>query len=832
MIKLVEITKKFNLKLNKEKKVLENLSLEIKYNQLTAIVGESGSGKSTLLNIIGGLLKADKGSIVFNDVKINKRNIDNYRKKIVSYIFQDFNLMPNLTVYDNLILPLKINGESENKERNLSLLKRLNILDNVNQMVYELSSGEKQRVAIARALICNSEIILADEPTGNLDEENSNNIFEILKDISKEKIVIISTHDKVLANKYADRIIELKDGKIISDNEISKQIEVRKNTKTILNNKVRINPFFYFKNQVNLRRIVTIPFIFTILFFTLIMSSSSLFLSLLNEEKSELLINTFYDNNENIVLISNEKSPGNFYLSNNEIGIITNKFKDNIFLKGKKIDNINYCFNDKFCSVAEYNEEFNNKLNYSFLEGRAPNKEDEGVITKYIFDELVKLNMKLDNITIKNYSDIINKKIMIFDDEILITGIIDTKLNESRYNNSKSNVIGKEEYWLQRQSINSFIMLHSDFFLNKIKFLDSKNINHGDDRIDFFSNKKVLDYSSFNVKRNFNLDGNLEIVSNKSKLEYDELILPYSFLFNYNGGVDKYWKLSFINLFEQNKHSINENLNESFVDHDQYESYLIENQNIKVFNTTLNYFEFIENKKIDYYKETFEELNKNFKLKMIIEGKEYSKNLKVVGSTFSLDDNTLYLSEETVDEIINYYDINMYQYLFSSLTGIKNKDIDFYNSLKDSYDLSNIVIVNYNFIDNKIDIIKSLYKIYLILLVLFSIYLGYLTTNNSIKKQEKELRVFRSLGINKVEFFLITLFKHLIPIVIIFSLTNLLVLSATTFLNNLFITKYYFLFKIFIFTIKNVLLVLSSLILVFFLGNFLSMKHYYKKEEY
>lgn len=199
---------------------LSNVNLILNKNELTIIEGPSGSGKTTLLNIIGGLLKPSSGKILVNNKNIIEMN-DNekayYRNKVIGFVFQSFYLEPNFTVYDNVEVPLIIAGIPKNERRKmiLSTLDSVGLLDKEKMIASKLSGGEKQRVSIARAIVNNPEIILADEPTGNLDSKNGDMIMSLLKRISKEdKIVIVITHNDEQAIKYGDNIYRLNDGEI------------------------------------------------------------------------------------------------------------------------------------------------------------------------------------------------------------------------------------------------------------------------------------------------------------------------------------------------------------------------------------------------------------------------------------------------------------------------------------------------------------------------------------------------------------------------------------------------------------------------------------------
>lgn len=214
MLKLVNVCKSYKYGKNKVL-ILDNVNLDFNKNELVFILGKSGSGKSTLLNIIGGILEVDSGKIMLDDKDITKFNnnmLCNYRNNMIGYIFQDYYLIEYMSVIDNIKLGMTIRNDDSNRLE--EILRKLGIYNKRKMMVSKLSGGEKQRVAIARAIINNPDIILCDEPTGALDGSNSIKIMEILKKISREKLVIVVSHDNMLANKYADRIINIVDGKV------------------------------------------------------------------------------------------------------------------------------------------------------------------------------------------------------------------------------------------------------------------------------------------------------------------------------------------------------------------------------------------------------------------------------------------------------------------------------------------------------------------------------------------------------------------------------------------------------------------------------------------
>ena len=201
----------------KKKKVLKDINVTFESGKFYAILGESGSGKTTFLSILSGLLNSQEGEILYNGENIKKGGLNNYRLTKVSIIFQNYNLIPYMTAIENVETLMDIRKEKGNKkEKAYKYLKEVGIdRETANRNVQKLSGGEAQRVAIARSISSNIPIILADEPTGNLDDENEENIINIFKDLKKkEKIVIVVTHSSKLAKK-ADIVYELKKGELL-----------------------------------------------------------------------------------------------------------------------------------------------------------------------------------------------------------------------------------------------------------------------------------------------------------------------------------------------------------------------------------------------------------------------------------------------------------------------------------------------------------------------------------------------------------------------------------------------------------------------------------------
>ena len=203
-------------------KALDDVSLNLRDNEFVAILGPSGSGKTTLLNVIGGLDRYDSGDLIINGISTKKytdRDWDSYRNHTIGFVFQSYNLIPHQTVLSNVELALTISGISgaERRSRATKALEQVGLGDQLHKHPSEMSGGQMQRVAIARALVNNPDILLADEPTGALDSDTSIQVMELLKEVAKDRLVVMVTHNPELAEQYATRIVRLRDGVIQSD---------------------------------------------------------------------------------------------------------------------------------------------------------------------------------------------------------------------------------------------------------------------------------------------------------------------------------------------------------------------------------------------------------------------------------------------------------------------------------------------------------------------------------------------------------------------------------------------------------------------------------------
>ena len=428
--------------------VLDDINLTFNRDEFVSILGCSGAGKSTLLNIIGGLDCKTSGKLLINGKDIYKysdSNLDYYRKNNVGFIFQNYNLIEHLTVYENVMLPLLLTNSKNKHKRVLKMLDKVGLKDKKDSKICDLSGGQKQRVAISRALINNPDIILADEPTGALDYKTGYEIMNLIKKLSKNKLVIMVTHNKVLAKKYSSRIIYLDKGRVISDTNPSKKKKIYFNMKNNGRNLSIKNALLYSIKTIKAKRK---SFLLTSLASSIGLILVALIISVSNGLKKEM--NSYEKNVLSSVPIiipsvktkisDKSKIPKNKlysydYKEESKINPINEDFVKYINkMKTKLSCDINYSRNLKFNILTEDynlldNVEFSQmpsikyiKKNYTLLAGSYPKNKNELMlvadqknrIDKNILDAL-KFNGDV------NVSDIFKKKMkLIFNDDFYI----------------------------------------------------------------------------------------------------------------------------------------------------------------------------------------------------------------------------------------------------------------------------------------------------------------------------------------------------------------------------------------------------------------------------
>lgn len=380
------------------------INLELKMGEFIAITGESGSGKSTLLNVISGLDSYEEGEMYINGEETShytEKDFEEYRRKYIANIFQSFNLINSYTVYQNVELVLLLNGykKKEVKKKILDIIDQVGLTKFKNTKVSKLSGGQKQRVAIARAMVKDTPIIVADEPTGNLDTESAKEVIEILKKVAKNKLVVVVTHNIEQIEEYATRIIKMHDGRIIEDRKV-KEVEEDIEVEESKYNKITI----FNKYRLGIRNTFNIFTKFILLFAVFFFIVSAIFLEYASFKLSEYEVNkagyniAFRDLSENRIIIKKQdKTP----------------FTNEDYEKIKNLSNVDYIVeNDLFLDgdISLYKDEMSFYGNINSIEnfkdkldiGRMPENENE-VILK-ISKEHYYIKNRLEEVLNKKFS--------------------------------------------------------------------------------------------------------------------------------------------------------------------------------------------------------------------------------------------------------------------------------------------------------------------------------------------------------------------------------------------------------------------------------------------
>lgn len=521
MIELKNICKTYKSKKGSNTKALDNVSVTFDNKGMTFILGKSGSGKSTMLNILGGLDSYDSGDMIIlgkSSKDFTQKDFDSYRNTYVGFIFQEFNLLEEYDVYQNIVLALQLQQKEINENEVDELLDKLELTHLKNRKINELSGGQKQRVAIARALIKNPKIILADEPTGNLDSDTGNQVMELLKNISKEKLVVMVSHDEEYAKKYADRIIEVKDGQIISDSN-KKKIETTENDYQTIISKLPFKDSFKLGigslKHKKVKLIVTIMLIIVTLgFFSCVDTLSSLnfnkaHIKYLTENKDEFIeINSqdIYKVEKDLNLVSTE-------LTEKDAQDIRSKMNSDGFevynynLKFNYINGVRDLMhikndNDTIDSESTVNlvvvDDVKNVLKEKLI-GNNPSGSNDIVISNYIADMIIKDGVEVyekvskdefaseNNYHPRSYEELLdcNYTFYLGEDKVKIVGIIDYDLNNINQNYI-SNVLYK--IFVNKE----FISERKDTKYSKLKSYIVPRVNISNIKNDYYQNSAAV----------------------------------------------------------------------------------------------------------------------------------------------------------------------------------------------------------------------------------------------------------------------------------------------------------------------------------------------------
>lgn len=472
------------------------VNLELKIGEFVVITGESGSGKSTLLNVISGLDSYEEGEMYVNGKETShytEKDFEDYRRKYIANIFQSFNLINSYTVYQNVELVLLLNGYKKHnvKKKILDMIDQVGLTKFKNTKVSKLSGGQKQKVAIARAMIKDTPIIVADEPTGNLDSEAANEVIEILKKVAKDKLVIVVTHNIEQMEQYATKIIKMHDGRVIQNTQIKDTSSESQIEESNYNNISMFN-----KYRLGIRNTFNIVSKFLLLFLVFFFMSAAILaeyasFQMSEEEKSDSGFSiAFTDLSENRILI-NKKDRTSF--SNED------------YEKIKALSNVDYIveddlFIDSGISLLRNDLSFygnmldldNFKGNLDF--GRMPENEDEIILT--INKEHFYINNRLDDILNKTFS------------------ILKSEQRNSFTNESVKDItiVGIQTYESEMYGNNKFYAFKS--VLDELR----SNMNKNYSTLKTFLNNKY--YEQYRIQPNANVASGTALVDDELKLQF------------------------------------------------------------------------------------------------------------------------------------------------------------------------------------------------------------------------------------------------------------------------------------------------------------------------
>ncbi len=875
MIELKNVCKEYKAKNRVVTKALNNINIKLPSSGLVFVLGKSGSGKSTLLNLIGCMDKVTSGNILINDKDISKLSeskLNDYRNSCFGFIFQEHNLIEKFSVYDNLKLPCALKKLKYKKDDYDKILNSVS-LDNLGyRRVNELSGGQKTRVSIARALIKNPNVILADEPTGNLDSTNSIQIFEILKNISKDRLVIVVTHDTEYAYKYGDRVIEIEDGNITKDNIVNQINEDNKEIKIVKSRLSFVDAIKF--SSINLRRkTIRLIVISIIISATLTLFGYSYLMSDIDIINTH--VKTMINNNETEMTLVKKISGKNLSdinpalsISDEDIKYIRNNITNNIELTYRLVLDNEFMKLEKNMDFENPNLElsYNAYYNHTYTEstfiekskesleslkliGSAPTGNNDIAIYKVLADYLLingtiildsdsKGNLIQKTWYPKDYNDLVNshKKILLTNGNfrnskkyyVLITGIIDEDLSKFEVLKTIDRTKAKhEQKTLLDEFSNKYMPLlnlrivsdsfYKDTIMDKNYILD----NNLYDLTYTYNNEKY--YTSFSSSLISSVEMNIydgKKTRKISDIKEDEIVLDMSLISKMNGG-DKF--------YSEQLEIYTKKIDKEYEDKvKQREKKLEEEQ--KKLDGDPEYIvkEIPEIVKLDENK-ILDDFNKKFIDDFGIIGKIinvsindlYKENnskaydLKVIGYVYGNNENN---SDKSLvnEKLISEYmrgNRETYKININEIDENKIKDLLVKYSDDKNFNISTLYSSTIKSLKTSVNKLNGLFKKISYGLIAFSIVLLTLYILMSINNSKKEIGILRSLGTKISGIYKIFYIEGLIIGVISVVLSSVFIYFGTGFINNYISKDLFYSVKPIVFN-PNVILYISVIIFI------------------
>ena len=777
---------------------LKNVSINLENKGMTFILGKSGSGKSTLLNIIGGLDKFDNGDIIVDGKNIKnfcEHDFDLYRNTYVGFIFQNYNLIDTYNVYENILISMQLRGSGISEDKIDDLLKKLEIYNLKYRKISELSGGEQQRVAIARALIKNPKVILADEPTGNLDTKTANEVMNLLKEISKDRLVVVVSHDTNLAKSYGDRIISLEDGEVIDD---TKPLKTCKDSNIYTTFKSMLSFKDGFKLGITTLKYKKIKLLFTII----LTIFSLLFLSLIDTLSSYNVSSShaklLEDSHENFVQIEKYKYNSEYkydYFNKTELALneddiknIKSNVKSKMYPVYKvrnsevsfyqipallNINDTDIIFRPSYYDIAGYGEIVvaNNIKDVVKEEiiGREVINNNEIVISNYVADLIIYSgisvynNDEIINYKPNNYSEILNTSNTYFFGKygkVKIVGIIN-------YDNSDYEIY-KSKKFVDFSNDDNMINAYDKLGM-KIKNVYNK----------IYVNDKFIDNLKYDNIYTLSETNTYEIVSNvlTNNLSVKQAVIEDDVLYYDGNNFKKINKLS---------------SNEVLIDISMIKGFDTKNYMVNL-NSYLSKYK--SKDKLSLEEKFFKNYIKDYNvisndMNLIINSDIKYDNLKIIGIT-GFRSNSVhynYYSWELVSKFkTNTIELTSYLIPMSSYKDFK--------SIINMYPYDSELAVKSTYSDNIIMLVNTIYKVRDIAFyvgIVFLIFTITLISNfiaTSIEYRKKDIGILRAMGARSVDAIKIFIWEGLFIALVSATISSILLVFISKYLNVVMISS-------------------------------------------
>lgn len=832
MIKLESVTKTHKIAKDNNVYALNNVSLTLPNKGLVFITGISGSGKSTLLNILGLLDKPDSGDIYIeekNTKSFKTKEIDYYRNTYVGFIFQEYNLLSNLNVSKNIELALNLQHKKKTKEQVKEVLTKVGLIGLEKRKINSLSGGQKQRVAIARAIIKNPHIILADEPTGNLDTENSKQIFELLKEISKDRLVIVVTHDLDSANLYADRIIEMKDGMVSNDN--GENIQEQTTPLTFIKSRLSIFKALSLSFATLRKKKLKLAVMILLLTISFSLFGFSYLLTKFNINKTHA--QTLIAQQESRIEIIKKIKGKNYTTASPaitftkaELQTIESKLKKDTIKVSKVVENnwylefqranLNeddkaYAYYELYPTTLLFLEYTEQELNNLKLLGKVPSAPHEIIISKSLADYILKDGLIIKELDKKGnlvettyqpktYDELITskKKIAVGTTYLIISAIVDEDL--SKYEPLKTTLVDEmlinptklyEEYKAKYTSKINEIIVPTNLYKN-LNLLSNNVLSIDLYKLVYLSNDNRI-YSNSSLAL---LDKKIKVYNGTSYQEIDslnenEIIITETLL-------DELTNNAYGEKLKKEVQTLQENYKKQL---EEYENKIKELEKYQEENPTIEVI----------YPPTVVEPDITKFIKEYAE--KYITENNIIGKTLSLEINDLYLRVQEEKTKV-YQDYKIVGYTSNDINNYVSKDSEFKNYMRDNAEVISIYFDEDNeqnlerifkefpqqdssFIAKTIytDTINTVTKVvnkvsiiakYASLLALvFSIILFIYFSLTSINSNKKDIGILRALGAKTMDIYKIFYLESFIIGIFSLVLSSITCYVGTTFANNL-----------------------------------------------